>query len=168
MERLIELLESPAYRHVLLNHLPLTGLGLAWIVLAWATFENRWRSMAFGLVLVMLASASAFAVMESGEEAYPFVFDAIDGVSRAWLDHHTHLADRWGWVVVSNAAVAAVAIGLGRRRADWRRPVAILLLGTTLACLTAAAVIAEAGGQVRHPEFRLSDPPRHDEPGRLR
>lgn len=168
MDLLLELLEDPAYRHVLLNHLPLTGLGFAWLVLAWGTIEGRWRSILFGLVLVLLTSLSALLVMNSGDDAYPFVFDTLDGVSRDWLDHHTHLADRWGRVLPLNGVVAALAIGLGLWRAESQRAIALGVLATTLASLVAAALIAEAGGKVRHAEFRLSEPPIHDAPGRLR
>ena len=168
MDLWIELLQDPAYLHVLLNHFPLTGLGFAGLVLAWGTIEGRWRSMLFGLALVIVASASVLLVIESGEDAYPFVFDALDGISRRWLDHHAYLADRWGSAVLGNGVLAALALGLGHRRPDWRRPLAIAVLVSTTASLLAASVVAEAGGQIRHAEFRLSDPPIHDEPGRLR
>ena len=166
MDLLLELLEDPAYRHVLLNHLPLTGLAFAWLVLAGATFEGRWRAMLFGLALVLVTSASALLVMQAGEDAYPFIYDRLDGVSRAWLDHHTFLADRWGWVLVGNAVATGLAIGGGFWRPAGRRALAILILCTTLIGLFTSAVLGEAGGKIRHPEFRLSDPPSHDTSGR--
>jgi hypothetical protein len=159
MDLLFELLEDPAYRHVLLNHLPLTGLGFAWLVLAWGVIEKRSPSIVFGLTLVLLTSAMAIAVMDTGDDAYPVIYDRLDGISRDWLDHHTELADRWGRLLIGNAIAASAALGTGLWRRTWQRALAILVLGTTVFSLAAASVIAEAGGKIRHPEFRLSEPP---------
>lgn len=160
MDLLLELLEDPAYRHVLINHLPLTGLAFAWLILLWGTIEGRWRSIVFALSLVAATSGSVLVVMNSGDDAYPFVYDMLDGVSRDWLDHHTRLADRWGRLLIGNAVLAALAIAIGYSREASRRLVAIALLATTCAALGVAALIAQAGGQIRHPEFRMTDPPR--------
>jgi hypothetical protein len=168
MDLVLELLDDPAYRHVLLNHLPITGLGIAWLVLAWALVERRWSSLCGALILVLWMSGSAQWVMSAGDDAYPFVYEALDGVGRDWLDHHTHLADRWGRVLIANAILAALALAAGVFRERLRTPAAVVVLVSTLAGLVAVFIIAEAGGKIRHPEFRLSDPPVHDSPGRIR
>ena len=165
MDLVLELLEDPAYLHVLTNHIPVTGLGLAWVVLVWAVCEGRWRSMLFGLILVLGTSGSAYFVMAAGDDAYPFIFDLLDGTGRAWLDHHTELADRWGFMVTFNAGFAAIAIGLGVWREGLRRITGGLVLLTTLVSLVVAGLIAEAGGKIRHSEFRLTDPPVSEESG---
>ena len=42
MELLGEFLQDPAYRHVVLNHFPITGLLVAWVVLvAGLVFRRR-------------------------------------------------------------------------------------------------------------------------------
>ena len=162
------LAENPAYRHVLLNHLPITGLLLAAGVLAWGLFEDRWLSIGFGLALCLVTSASALLVMQSGDAAYPYLFERLDGHGQAWLDHHVFLAERFGRMLPANALLAAAALGIGVRRLAWRRRLAIGVLATTVVCLVAAAVIAEAGGKIRHDEFRTSNPPVHEAPGRTR
>ena len=105
-----EVVENPAYRHVLLNHLPITGLAVSASVLAWALFENRWRSIVFALALCALTSASALLVLASGDAAYPMLFDKLDGPGQAWLDDHAELASRWGRLIPLNAGVATVAL----------------------------------------------------------
>ncbi len=168
MDLVLELLEDPAYRHVLLNHLPSTGLAIAWLVLAWAMVERRWSSICCGLVLVTLMSGSALLVTSTGDAAHPFVFDILDGPGREWLDYHTHLSDQWRHVLSANTVVTALAIAAGVWRKRLRTLVGVVVLGSTLAGLVAVSVIADAGGKIRHPEFRLSDPPVFDSPGRLR
>lgn len=160
--------ESPAYRHVLLNHLPITGLAISLLVLLWGIVEDRWRSISFGLALCLVTSASALLVMQTGDAAYPQLFDELDGDGQAWLDHHAALADGWGRLVPANAGVCALALMIGFRRIAWRRRVAWVALATTLGALVAAGVVAEVGGRIRHPEFRTSNPPVQTGPGRIR
>ena len=162
------LLENPAYRHVLLNHLPITGLAVAACVLAWGVFEDRWGSISFGLALVGVISLAGALVMQSGDAAYPFLFDQLDGDSQAWLDHHAFLAERFGRCLPINGVLAVLAVAVGFRRLAWRRRLGFALLATTCGSLVAAAVIADAGGQIRHPEFRTSKPPVHESPDRIR
>mgnify|MGYP001817110037 FL=1 len=167
MDLWLELLSDPAYRHVLLNHVPITGLAASWLVLGWAVFDRRWATTVFALSLVTLASAAAQPIMSAGDAAYPFVFETLDGDGRHWLDHHVWLAERWAPLLWGNAALGVAAIALGTLREQTRRAVSIVVLVTTVSALLAASVIAEAGGKIRHAEFRLEDPPIHDEPGRL-
>ena len=52
MASLEEIFQNPAYRHVVLNHLPLTGLFVAWIVLVVGVFARQRAISLLGLVLV--------------------------------------------------------------------------------------------------------------------
>lgn len=164
----LELLEDPAYRHVLLNHLPITGLAVAWLGLCFSLYSGHWSSRIFALAVAGLLSLSGLLVMATGDDAYPLVFDSLDGYGRDWLDHHVHLAERWGHLLTANAVLACVAIGSGCFRARLQTPLTAVVLVSTLAALAGAVTIAEAGGVIRHAEFRVVDPPVHDVPGRLR
>ena len=165
---MLELLEDPAYRHVLLNHLPLTGLAVAWIGLVGAVALRHRPTLFVSLALVAVMSASAYPVAAAGEDAYPFVFETLDGDGRAWLDHHTHVADIWLPLLYTNAVLALLAIGVGTWRAKLLQPLALGIVVSTLGSLGAAGAIAEAGGKIMHPDFRLSDPPIHESSGRVR
>ncbi len=165
---MIELLEDPAYRHILLNHLPVTGLAIALAVLATGAALRQTAMLRVGLVLVALTAGSSALVSRSGDDAYPAVFDVLDGDGRAWLDYHTHLADTWLPVLYANAALAVIALGVGGARRPLLLPAALVVTLVTLVGIGTAGWIAEAGGKVKHPEFRLDDPPVYDSPGRLR
>ncbi len=168
MDVVLELLEDPAYRHVLLNHLPITGLAVAWLMLAWTVLQRRWPSMVFALAVVGLISAAGLLVMSTGDDAYPVVFDSLDSFGQDWLDYHVVLADRFGHVLTANGILAGLAIAVGWFREPLRIAAGIVVLVSTLAALVAVTAIAEAGGMVRHSEFRLVDPPEYDRPGRIR
>ncbi|MEE3329710.1 MAG: hypothetical protein VX246_02475 [Myxococcota bacterium] len=168
MDVFFELLGDPAYRHVLLNHLPLTGLGVAWLVLLAGLATRQIPTILIALGAITLISAATFFVGQAGDDAYPAVFDALDGHGREWLDYHTYLADKWLPIVYANAGVSILAICAALKRAEWTLAAAGLVAATTLAALGTAAWIAEAGGKIQHPEFRFSDVPDYEAPKRLR
>lgn len=165
---MFELLDEPAYRHVLLNHLPITGLAVACLSLVFALVLRQRSAILAALALVVLTAGSVLPVVAAGEDAYRSAYDALNGDGRAWLDHHTYLADLWVPLLYADTALALFAMGLGVWRPKWLPAAARSVLLGTLASLGAAAVIGESGGKIQHPEFRLSDPPVHESSGRLR
>ncbi len=165
---MFELLEDPAYRHILLNHLPITGLAISTVVLAIGALLREVAMLRLGFVLVAVTAGSSVLVEMSGDDAYPAVFDVLDGDGRAWLDYHTHLADTWLPILYANAVLALIAVGVGRARRPLLIPAAGVVLLLTLGGIAIGGWIAEAGGKIKHPEFRLDDPPAYDSPRRLR
>lgn len=145
---------DPAHLHVLLNHLPLTGLAVAVVVLLAALFMRNRAAAVVGLALVGLLAGSAWPVIESGESGYVRVRELADEDGKAQLKHHMLLAERWGNLYYATAAVAALG-----SLAAWKWPrgfygLAVLAALLAMASLLAGVFIAEAGGKIRHPEFR--------------
>ena len=163
-----ELLSDPAYRHVLLNHFPVIGLSIAFAVLVIGAVFRQTAMLFTGLVLVALAAGASLPVGIYGNDAYPAVFDRLDGDGRAWLDYHMSLADTWLPVLYTNAVLAVIALGVGILRPPLLLPAAMLVTLVTLAGIGTAFAIANAGGKVMHPEFRLIDPPVVESSRRLR
>ena len=155
----IDLLGDPAYRHMLLNHVPIIGLFVAFLVLSTGLVLRQTAVLFIGLVLVALTAGASIPVANYGDAAYPVIYDRLDGAGQKWLDHHAELAETWLPVLIATAALAALAIVVGA----WRRPLlpwaALLVAVVTLAGIGGASVVARAGGQIQHMEFRVGDPP---------
>jgi len=159
MEGFLKAIQQPEYVHVLLNHLPLTGLFIAVVFLLVAWVVNHRTSLLIALALVGLLSLSVWPVAEFGDEAYDRVLSMADDAGGQYLRHHAQLADRWLFLYYITAAAAAVAWIVG-----WKKPKVLHLAGgvvavLAVASLAAGAVIAEAGGKIRHREFRYGPPP---------
>lgn len=154
MEFVGEFLRDPAYRHVVLNHFPITGLLVAWVVLL-VGLVARWReTVRVGLALVAATAASAVFVMAAGEAAYPAAYEALDGPGRAWLDRHAELAGSWGRALYGTLALALGALAAAVWRPAWQSPAALAVALAAAVSLAATAAIADAGGKVRHAAFR--------------
>ena len=149
-----EQLSNPAYQHLLINHLPIIGIVMGLVGLCVA-FALRQR-VAFipALVILVVAGVSAWPVYATGSEAYKPIRQITDDAGIDWLDTHIDRADSAIWAFYVLAGVAAVAVAVPWKWPRASLPLAILTTVIAVACLGAAGWIAEAGGKVRHPEFR--------------
>ena len=147
-------LGQPEYVHVLLNHLPLTGLFAALLCLIGGLIARKRPATFLAMGLVGLFSLSAWPVYVYGEEGYDRVYSMADDDGDTYLDLHKEMAERWIWVFYVTAAASAVGIVAGWKwpKCLWAAAAAAAVL--TVVSLSAGTVIAEYGGKVRHPEFR--------------
>lgn len=155
----LELLEDPAYRHMLINHLPIFGLLIAFLVLVCGAIFRNTGMLYFGMVLAAITAASGYFVAGYGDDAYPAIFDTLGHEGRAWLDYHAELAAQWLWVIHAAAVTSVAALVLGVWRRKLLLPCALVVAAMALAGAGSAIYIAQAGGKIKHPEFRLVDPP---------
>ncbi len=153
--------------HVLLNHLPLVGLMVAVLVLVAALVLRNRSAVVLGLALVGLTAGTAWPVIESGQSSYVRVRELADEEGKAHLRHHMVLAERWGNLFYATAAVAAAALLAAWKWSRGFQALAALTALFATASLVAGAAIADAGGKIRHPEFRSAPPPAeiHDDAG---
>ena len=155
----MEALYQPEYVHVLINHLPLTGLFAALLGLI-GSLALRKRATAFlGIGLVSLFSLSVWPVYAYGEAGYDRVYSMANGDGDAYLRRHKELAERWVWLFYLTSAAGAVGLVVGWRRPNclWVFAWSTVILAT--GSLVVGAIIADAGGKVRHPEFRHGPAP---------
>jgi len=159
MEKFSTLLQQPEYVHTAINHFPLIGLFVAMLTLAVALIVRSLIATQIALALVCLLSVSVWPVYSYGEAGYDRVLSMADENGQAFLRHHEHLAERWVFLYYVTAGVAALGFGL-----SWKWPrlliwFSLLSLVLSAASLTVGIVIAQAGGQIRHREFRYGPPP---------
>jgi len=152
-------LSQPEYLHLLLNHLPVVGLAVAMFVTATALALRNRGAVVLGLVLIALLSASAWPVMETGEGARDRLRRTLDDDSKHALRQHMDLAENWVVLFYATAGVAAAALLAAWRKPAWMWPPAMLAVLLAIASLAAVMAIAEAGGRIRHPEFRPGGAP---------
>src|ERR1700720_2572600 len=81
-------LRQPEYIHVLINPLPVYGLGLGLIGLIIALLLRSRPAKIATLTIVLISAASAWPVYEFGEQGYDRVLSMTDDDGRAWLDEH--------------------------------------------------------------------------------
>jgi hypothetical protein len=150
---------TPAHLHLALNHVPIIGLTVASLpVLIGVLFRSR-GALASGLIAVICCAAAMPAIMETGEAARDGFFDGsvrpdLDKPGYDSLRRHAGRAKVTAPVVYASgilALVALLALTKFPRQAAWIGWAALIgnLLSVSLSIWT-----AEAGGRIRHEEFR--------------
>ena len=159
-EHLLRELQQPEYLHVLLNPLPLYGLGIALFGLIAATYLRSRAAQLAALVLVFATAISAWPVVYHGDQAYDRVLSMADEAGQDWLKAHVHRADQLIYLFYATALIAGCAIFFPKK---WPRTTTPLVIGTmvlAMLSLGAGTYIAHAGGKIRHREFRSTPPPK--------
>jgi hypothetical protein len=149
-----ELNTNPAYRHLLINHLPILGLAAAALVLFFALFFRSRAVLAPALIAILLLAASAIPVRQTGEQAFKQIEKTADDAGVDWLYLH---ADRANAGMPAYYVLAGLALVALLAPFKWPRsatPLALAVLLASFACIAIGGWIAQAGGPVIHVELR--------------
>jgi hypothetical protein len=153
---------TSAHLHLAINHVPIIGLAVACLpVLIGILFHSR-GALASGLLAVILCTAVMPAIMKTGGGAYDAFMDGsiqpgLDDAGKTALRQHAHRADATAPVVYAAgilALVSLLALTKFPQQAAWIGWA--VLLGCTIA-IALSVWTAEAGGRIRHPEFRPAE-----------
>lgn len=149
-----ELNGNPAYRHLLINHLPILGLAAGALALFIAMLFRRRVAQAPALIVIFLMALSALPVHRTGEQAYKQVRHVADEAGADWLDLHSDRADAGmpAFYILAGIALIALVAPLKWPRAGI--PLSALTLLAALACMGVGGWIAQAGGPIMHVELR--------------
>jgi hypothetical protein len=120
---------------------------------------NNRSAIFIAMLMTTLLSASALPVMEYGEDGYDRVLAMADEEGTVWLKYHMQLADTWGKLYYLTAIIGMIAMVTGFFRPQQQRHLAFVLILCAVFSLMAGGFIADAGGKIRHREFRTDQPP---------
>src|SRR6266478_4906428 len=155
----LDLLKKPEYIHVVLNHLPIYGSILGALALAISLVLRSRAAQITALVITLVAGASAYPVFVTGQRAYKAIRSMADDTGAEVLDEHMDRAEKTIGVFYFLAALAVAGLIVPIKWPKFAVPLAALTLAMTILCSGIAIYIAQAGGQVRHPEFRPGETP---------
>lgn len=137
-----------AHLHLILNHIPLVGLGFGFLLLCYALLRGEKDTRNAGLLVIIAAGLIAVPTFLTGDPAEDVV-RGIAGISRESIHHHERIAQL---ALISSlaAALAAAAEWFTSSRKSWMIWVVLLV---TLASLIFMGYAANLGGQIRHSEL---------------
>lgn len=144
----------PEYVHILINPMPVYGMAMGVLALSAALLLKNKTAQTIGIGLVILAAASAWPVAHFGQNAYKSIRGQSDDAGQDALDQHMERADKLVVVFYATALIGVVALVSQRKFSKAAVPLAAFTLLAPIASLGAGGWISNAGGQIRHPEFR--------------
>jgi uncharacterized membrane protein len=150
---MIELLSNPAHVHLLLNHVPTVGFGLALALFFVAQARRNDDLKRTALVIFFGVAVVAIATYISGA-AGEAVVQGRPGVSQAAIRAHEDAALLAFVFMEITGFFAWLALWQWRRvsrLAGWNLPTVLILAVVTFGLMARAA---EIGGEIHHPEIR--------------
>lgn len=150
---------TPEHLHVALNHVALIGLPVAIIPLIIAFVRQDEGALLAGFLIVLICGLSIPVVMETGDGAAARLATGeasaqMDSAGATFLDEHEHRADIAAASVYVAMGLAAAGLLVMRIRPEHQYKLAALVLIGCVICTALLVWTAEAGGRIRHPEFR--------------
>jgi hypothetical protein len=142
-----------AHLHLALNHVPVIGLPIVLLLLAWAIVRRSAELLKASFGLIILLAVVTVIVQVTGEPAEELV-EGLPGVVESMVEAHEEsaLLGTIGVVVVGVIALLGLwRLGTGKILPQWYSP-AVLMTGILVAGLM--IWIANLGGQIRHSEIR--------------
>ncbi len=163
MSTISRLLQQPEYLHAALNHFPLIGLFVA-ILAAIAGLVTRSKAATFiGLGLLAATSLSIWPVVELGEGGFDRVLAMADDPGQAYLKYHAQIAHQWAFLYYITLGLSVLTMLLAWKWPRVLLPGSILAVLVAIGSLVAGIYIAQAGGEIRHREFRFGPAPQVEE-----
>ena len=143
---------SGAHIHLLLNHIPVIGILIGFVVFALGVWRRNdsWTRLALGLfAAVALVALATMLTGESAEEAV----EKLPGVSESLIGTHEDAANvaAIGAYVLGAISLAAL---IWLRRRPLPRSLTVIVLPVVLLVSGLMAYTANLGGQIRHTEIR--------------
>lgn len=145
---------SHSHLHLLLNHFPISGLLIAWLLLLGAAIFKQRVVIGAALLLVAFCGGMAYPVHETGERAEDKAHKELDKTGQHWLQEHGDRADKIAKACYVLAGLAIVGLGLRLASPKLELPIAWFMVILTLATLLGTVWVADAGGKIRHPDLR--------------
>lgn len=144
---------NPAHLHLVLNHIPLIGLGFTTILLIIALLRKSDELMNISLIFVILVALWIIPAYLTGEPAEEMVED-MTGISERLVQDHEEAGEIAFIFIEALGALALISLILRRYSEKVGK---LLTLITLLGLIVGGGLIgwtANLGGKINHPEIR--------------
>lgn len=139
--------------HLILNHLPVIGSALGFLVLSWGMLRGYDEVKKVGLAILIFAALVAVPVYLTGEPAEETV-ENLPGVSEQIIGQHEDSALYSLIAVIATGVVALAGLILFQIKVEFARILLFTSLVFSLITGGLMAYTANLGGQIRHTEIR--------------
>lgn len=151
---------TPEKLHLALNHIAFLGAGFALIPMLLGCVMRSKALILVGLGIVVVSGMVTPIVMNSGEEAYERYEEGpvsryLDSAAEEVMEEHEHRAEEWVFVFYLNTLVAMITMVVFARRQTVGYVALIPAMLLSVAAVGAGVWIADAGGKIRRPDFRV-------------
>lgn len=149
---------TPAHLHVLLNHIPVIGLPVMAILLAWGLVRKEEAVIRAALLGAIVIAIGTFIVNLTGDPAIDDIRH-LPWFQKSVVRAHEDAGDKTNYLAIVAGVAALVTLVMSRGGKMISRKLALLSLGLLVFAAMCAAWAGWEGGKIRHDEFGTTPPP---------
>lgn len=142
-----------AHLHLMLNHIPVIGIGLVTLLLIIAMVRRSKELMTVSLIFMILVALATIPVYFTGEPAEEVVED-MQGISEQLIEQHEEVAEIAFILVEITGALALIALIAWRYSDRFGRTLSIFMLLSLIISGGFIVQTANLGGKIHHEEIR--------------
>lgn len=144
---------SGHHLHLILNHIPMISLPLAFIFYLFGVYKKDISIQKFSLLILLLTSLLVAPTYFTGESA-EHVVEKIGANMEHYIEPHEEAAEISLIVVGLTSAVALLGLFIGRNKQSMPKIYTIIVSSFTLISIGSLIITANLGGKIRHTEMR--------------
>jgi hypothetical protein len=141
-----------AFVHLAVNHIPVVGVPIAFLILAYGMVRKSRDQVQAGLLLLVLMALVTVVAFKSGGPAAGTI-RSLPGIERSDIHEHAEAADYAIWGNLILGALAFVGLWLSKGAEESPKGLTVLILLGSLFMSVVCARVAHLGGVIRHPEI---------------
>ncbi|MBI2486756.1 MAG: hypothetical protein HYW01_07335 [Deltaproteobacteria bacterium] len=142
-----------AHVHLILNHIPLVGIGFSILLLIIAMLRRSNELINVALIFVILVALWAIPVYLTGEPTEEVV-EKLPGISEQLIEEHEEQAELAFIFIEVAGALALISLIAGWYSDKLGRKLTVLTLLVLIVSGGLMAWTANLGGKINHPEIR--------------
>jgi uncharacterized membrane protein len=147
---------NSAHIHLALSHLPIFGVLIGLIILAYGQFSKKDLLSITGLIFFVATALIAIPVFLTGEDAGKIIKN-LPGASDSLIEAHEELAEKAIWLIGALGALSVVALYFYLKARSKFRLSCVIIIVLALVTMGLMINVGNSGGQIRHTEIRTSD-----------
>lgn len=144
---------NDAHLHLVVNHFPVIGLVVGFLVLLFGLIFNDRKVRMTALGILIFSTLTAFAANYTGELAEDVV-ENLPGLSEAYIETHEDVAELFLLSISVTGALALILLILELKQIKRTKWGYIPLILTIVFSGYFAKETGTTGGEIRHPEIR--------------
>jgi fructose-specific phosphotransferase system IIC component len=141
-----------AYWHLVLNHVPVVGVPVAFFLLAAGLARKSRDLVQAGFVILILMGLGAYPVVKTGGMAAGMIHGLPEIVPGS-IHEHAEAADFGFWGCLIAGVISAIGFWQTRKTQQIAKKLTIVALIVSLWLSIVMARVAHLGGLIRHPEI---------------
>ncbi len=145
-----------AHLHLILNHVPVIGIPVALLFLAYGLWAKNLSTQRFSLLVLSGLAIVVLPIYLTGEPAEKLI-EHLPGFAESFIEPHEDAAKISLILTLLAGVVAFVAFWL-QKSEQWRSRINLAVMALAVAAMVSLLYTANLGGQVRHTELRSGSP----------